>query len=57
MTYRLRAVVKDWNERSIRLLLRLGFERTAEHRVGDTTYVVLERAVLASLERAAPVSP
>lgn len=41
---RLRAVVQDWNERSLRLLARLGFERTGTHPVGDVTYVVVERA-------------
>jgi RimJ/RimL family protein N-acetyltransferase len=40
----LRAVVQDWNERSLRLLARLGFERTGTHPVGDVTYVVVERA-------------
>lgn len=39
---RLRAVVQDWNERSLRLLARLGFARTGTHPVGDVTYVVLE---------------
>ena len=42
---RLRAVVQDWNARSLRLLERLGFARTATHPVGDVTYVVLERTV------------
>ena len=40
---RLRAVVQDWNARSIRLLDRLGFTRTGSHAVGDVTYLVLER--------------
>jgi len=40
---RLRAVVQDWNERSLRLVARLGFTRTGTHQVGDVTYVVLER--------------
>lgn len=40
---RLRAVVQDWNERSRRLLTRLGFEETGTHRVGEVRYVVYER--------------
>jgi ribosomal-protein-alanine N-acetyltransferase len=39
----LRAVVQDWNERSLRLVARLGFTRTGTHPVGAVTYVVLER--------------
>ena len=46
---RFRVVVKDWNDRSLRLVERLGFARTGVHRVqrdGATeTYVVLERPV------------
>lgn len=41
---RLRAVVQEWNERSRRLLGRLGFEETGTHDVGDVRYVVTERA-------------
>ena len=40
---RLRAVVQDWNERSLRLVVQLGFRRTGTHPVGDVTYVVLEK--------------
>jgi RimJ/RimL family protein N-acetyltransferase len=40
---RLRAVVQDWNERSRRLLLGLGFTETGEHHVGEVRYVVYER--------------
>lgn len=40
---RLRAVVQDWNTRSLRLVGRLGFVRTATHPVGEVTYVVVER--------------
>jgi RimJ/RimL family protein N-acetyltransferase len=40
---RLRAVVQDWNQRSLRLMSRLGFTATGTHPVGDVTYVVLER--------------
>lgn len=40
---RLRAVVQEWNERSLRLVARLGFRRTGTHPVGDVTYVVLEK--------------
>lgn len=42
---RLRAVVQDWNERSRRLLLGLGFEETGEHHVGEARYVVYEQPV------------
>ncbi len=42
---RLRAVVQDWNARSLRLLEQLGFERTGTHPVGPVTYAVLERPV------------
>ncbi|MGZ4485669.1 MAG: GNAT family N-acetyltransferase [Nocardioidaceae bacterium] len=41
---RMRAVVQQWNERSVRLLRRLGFEETGHHDVGQTRYVVLERS-------------
>lgn len=41
---RLRAVVQDWNTRSRRLLVGLGFEETGEHCVGELRYVVFERA-------------
>ena len=44
---RLRAVVQDWNARSLRLLDRLGFVRTGTHPVGEVTYVVVEREVAA----------
>lgn len=44
---RLRAVVQDWNERSLRLLDRLGFARTGTHPVGAVTYVVVEREAAA----------
>ena len=47
----LRAVVKDWNTRSIRLLLGLGFTEVGTHAVGGTSYLVLERL------GTAPVSP
>ncbi len=40
---RLRAVVQDWNQRSLRLVNRLGFVRVGEHTVGAVTFVVLER--------------
>src|SRR5919112_1793756 len=40
---RLRAVVQDWNTRSLRLVERLGFVRTGMHPVGDVTFVVVER--------------
>jgi RimJ/RimL family protein N-acetyltransferase len=40
---RLRAVVQDWNSRSIRLLEGLGFAATGEHLVGERRFVVLER--------------
>lgn len=40
---RLRAVVQDWNTRSLRLVERLGFVRTGSHPVGDVTFVVVER--------------
>jgi [ribosomal protein S18]-alanine N-acetyltransferase len=43
---RLRAVVQDWNQRSLRLMARLGFTATGTHPVGDVTYVVLERPVV-----------
>lgn len=39
----LRAVVQDWNTRSLRLVERLGFVRTGTHPVGDVTFVVVER--------------
>jgi len=42
---RLRAVVQDWNERSLRPLAGLGFARTCTHPVGPVTYAVLERPV------------
>ena len=42
---RVRAVVQDWNERSLRLLSRIGFVRTGTHSVGQVDYVVLERDV------------
>jgi len=44
---RFRAVVQDWNERSIRLLRGLGFEQTGFHEVASQgkTYVVMERPV------------
>lgn len=41
---RLRAVVQDWNTRSLRLVERLGFVRTGTHDVGDVTFVVVERS-------------
>ena len=47
----LRAVVKDWNARSIRLLLGLGFTEVGTHAVGGTSYLVVERL------GTAPVSP
>lgn len=42
---RARAVVQQWNERSLRLLRRLGFEETGTHDVPQQgqRYVVLER--------------
>ena len=44
---RLRAVVQDWNTRSLRLVERLGFVRTGTHDVGTqdgiVTFVVVER--------------
>lgn len=42
-----RAVVQDWNERSIRLLHTLGFEQTDTHEVPSQgkTYVVMQRPV------------
>ena len=40
---RLRAVVQDWNQRSRRLLVGLGFEETGVHLVGDVRYLVYER--------------
>jgi RimJ/RimL family protein N-acetyltransferase len=43
-TGRLRAVVQDWNARSLRLLAALGFTETGAHQVGETRYLVLERA-------------
>ena len=43
-----RAVVQDWNTRSLRLCDRLGFVRTGTHDVGDVTYVVLQRSVAAT---------
>ena len=42
---RVRAVVQDWNGRSLRVLARLGFQRTGTHAVGEVTYLVLERAL------------
>jgi RimJ/RimL family protein N-acetyltransferase len=42
---RLRAVVQDWNERSLQVFTGLGFARTGSHPVGPVTYVVLERPV------------
>ncbi len=39
----LRAVVQDWNTRSLRLVERLGFVRTGTHPVGEVTFVVVER--------------
>ena len=42
---RLRAVVQDWNERSLRLLAGLGFVRAGTHPGGPVTYAVLERPV------------
>jgi len=39
----LRAVVKSWNTRSVRLLLGLGFTPVGTHAVGDTSYLLLER--------------
>ena len=41
---RLRAVVQDWNQRSRRLMLSLGFEETGEHSVAAVRYVIYERA-------------
>ena len=43
-THGLRAVVQDWNTRSLRLTERLGFRRTGTHVVGEVTFVVLERS-------------
>ncbi len=40
---RLRAVVQDWNIRSLRLVERLGFVRVGTHDVGEVTFVVAER--------------
>ncbi|HET7328062.1 MAG TPA: GNAT family N-acetyltransferase [Nocardioidaceae bacterium] len=42
-----RAVVQDWNQRSVRLLHSLGFERTGTHPVPaqGKTYVVMERPI------------
>jgi RimJ/RimL family protein N-acetyltransferase len=40
---RLRAVVQEWNTRSLRLVERLGFLRTGTHPVGDVTFVVVEK--------------
>jgi RimJ/RimL family protein N-acetyltransferase len=40
---RLRAVVQQWNIRSLRLVERLGFVRVGTHDVGDVTFVVVER--------------
>jgi [ribosomal protein S18]-alanine N-acetyltransferase len=40
---RMRAVVQDWNERSLALCRRLGFVATGEHHVGEVRFVVLER--------------
>ncbi len=40
---RLRAVVQEWNIRSLRLVERLGFVRVGTHDVGDVTFVVVER--------------
>ena len=40
---RLRAVVQDWNTRSLRLVERLGFVPVGTHDVGDVTFVVVER--------------
>jgi ribosomal-protein-alanine N-acetyltransferase len=40
---RLRAVVQDWNIRSLRLVERLGFVRVGTHDVGEVTFVVVER--------------
>jgi [ribosomal protein S18]-alanine N-acetyltransferase len=40
---RLRAVVPTWNERSLRLLARAGFEVVGHHVVEQQQYVVLER--------------
>jgi ribosomal-protein-alanine N-acetyltransferase len=42
-TRRLRAVVQEWNERSRRLLARLGFAEAGTHDVGELRYVVYER--------------
>lgn len=47
---RLRAVVQDWNLRSRRLLVALGFEETGEHHVGEVRYVVYETAKSLSAE-------
>lgn len=40
---RLRAVVQDWNQRSLRLVERLGFVPCGMHEARGVTYVVLER--------------
>ena len=40
---RLRAVVQDWNIRSLRLVERLEFVRVGTHDVGEVTFVVAER--------------
>ncbi len=42
---RLRAVVQDWNARSLRLVQRLGFAPSGTHRVGEVGFVVVERDV------------
>jgi [ribosomal protein S18]-alanine N-acetyltransferase len=42
-TPRLRAVVQEWNERSLRLLVRAGFEVVGHHHVEKQRYVVMER--------------
>ena len=44
---RFRAVVQDWNARSIRLLRGLGFDQTGTYDVASQgkTYVVMERVV------------
>ena len=43
--HRLRAVVQDWNQRSLALCRRLGFTETGEHHVGDVRFLVLERSL------------
>ena len=40
---RLRAVVQDWNERSVRVLVGAGFEEVGTHNVGEARYLVFER--------------